>query len=316
MAKKLSDANGIKFAGAVNNNMSFVMVRPGQNAQMAISELAPGLNGRDGVDGKDGEPGAPGRDGADGRDGVDGKDGEPGAPGRDGADGRDGVDGKDGEPGPPGRDGTDGRDGADGRDGEPGAPGRDGTDGRDGVDGKDGEPGAPGRDGTDGRDGVDGKDGEPGAPGRDGTDGRDGVDGKDGEPGAPGSITNETYSTTEVDTGKTWINGKKIYRRVWQGTTNDVSSGTSPIGYSTWVMPDVIMFEDIIHSHLQLNYGPKGTQPSNRYVGGSAGTNEGYPAPWAFELTARTLYINFQNVEMRRRVSLAPITLILEYTKR
>ena len=177
-------------------------------------------------------------------------------------------------------------------------------------------PGPPGRDGTDGRDGADGRDGEPGAPGRDGTDGRDGVDGKDGEPGAPGSITNETYSTTEVDTGKTWINGKKIYRRVWQGTTNDVSSGTSPIGYSTWVMPDVIMFEDIIHSHLQLNYGPKGTQPSNRYVGGSAGTNEGYPAPWAFELTARTLYINFQNVEMRRRVSLAPITLILEYTKR
>ena len=127
MAKKLSEANGIKFAGAVNNNMSFVMVRPGQNAQMAISELAPGLNGRDGVDGKDGEPGAPGRDGADGRDGVDGKDGEPGTPGRDGADGRDGVDGADGAPG---------------RDGVDGAPGRDGADGRDGIDGADGAPGS------------------------------------------------------------------------------------------------------------------------------------------------------------------------------
>ena len=190
--------------------------------------------------------------------------------------------------------------------------------GRDGIDGKDGEPGAPGapgRDGADGRDGIDGRDGEPGAPGAPGRDGADGRDGVDGADGAPGSITNETYSTTEVDTGKTWINGKKIYRRVWQGTTSDVSAGTDPIGYSTWVMPDVIMFENIIHSHLQLNYGPKGSQPSARYVGGSMGTNNGYTAPWAFELTSRTLYINFQNIEMRKRVSLAPITLILEYTK-
>ena len=37
------------------------------------------------------------------------------------------------------------------------------------------------------------------------------------------------YSTSEVDTGKVWINGKKIYRTVLSGTTNAGSSGDTTI---------------------------------------------------------------------------------------
>ena len=36
-----------------------------------------------------------------------------------------------------------------------------------------------------------------------------------------------TYSTTEQDTGKTWIDGKKIYRRVFKGETTDYNEVVS-----------------------------------------------------------------------------------------
>lgn len=39
---------------------------------------------------------------------------------------------------------------------------------------------------------------------------------------------NLVYSTDEVDTGKIWIDGKHIYRRVFTGTTN-TSGGTNNI---------------------------------------------------------------------------------------
>ncbi len=36
-----------------------------------------------------------------------------------------------------------------------------------------------------------------------------------------------TYSTTEQDTGKTWIDGKKIYRRVFKGETTEYNETVS-----------------------------------------------------------------------------------------
>ena len=42
------------------------------------------------------------------------------------------------------------------------------------------------------------------------------------------AITNlQTYSTNEVDTGKTWVDGKKIYRKVLTGTTTTTNAAFS-----------------------------------------------------------------------------------------
>lgn len=49
------------------------------------------------------------------------------------------------------------------------------------------------------------------------------------------SITNNTYSTSETNTGQTWIDGKPIYRKVLELTTasSDVTSWTVITAIST-----------------------------------------------------------------------------------
>lgn len=41
------------------------------------------------------------------------------------------------------------------------------------------------------------------------------------------NITKEVYSTTEVKTNKVWIDGKPIYRKIFEGTANIQQSGSS-----------------------------------------------------------------------------------------
>ena len=64
-------------------------------------------------------------------------------------------------------------------------------------------------------------------------------------------INGEKYLTTEVNTGKTWIDGKPIYRKVYTGTY----SGSGIINIST---PDL---ENIINS-----YGYIKSKYDNRHV--------------------------------------------------
>lgn len=74
-------------------------------------------------------------------------------------------------------------------------------------------------------------------------------------------LTNlQTFSTTEVDTGKVWIDGKPIYRIVF-----DVNIDTSTAG---WKEVGSISFEEIISSSFVCNTSNEPTRyrPNNTYV--------------------------------------------------
>lgn len=53
------------------------------------------------------------------------------------------------------------------------------------------------------------------------------------EPLVPGSVEKEHYSTEEVKTNKTWIDGKPIYRKVFYSPTNAFTVTTQ------FVLPNV-----------------------------------------------------------------------------
>lgn len=57
----------------------------------------------------------------------------------------------------------------------------------------------------------------------------------------------EVYSIEEVDTGKIWVDGKKIYRRVYYGHRNesDDTHFNVPIGFDTW--KDVIKLNGSVY---------------------------------------------------------------------
>lgn len=165
----------------------------------------------------------------------------------DGQDGRDGADGKEGPPGPAGKDGPMGPQGPAGADGAPGPAGPEGPAGKDGDPGPTGPQGEPGPTGPEGPQGPDGE------PGKDGTDGESGatftpavseegvlswtndkglpnpepvsIKGPPGDAGT-GEDTGEIYSTEEVRIG-TWIDGKPLYRRVFEANI--------PTQLSAWI---------------------------------------------------------------------------------
>ena len=89
-----------------------------------------------------------------------------------------------------------------------------------GPQGPQGIPGEPGPQGEQGPQGIPGEQGPQGEPGEKGEKGSAIPAGiivdYDGEevPAGYVEVTETTYSTSEIDTGKTWIDGKPIYRKV------------------------------------------------------------------------------------------------------
>ena len=58
------------------------------------------------------------------------------------------------------------------------------------------------------------------------------------------AMSNQNYSTSEIDTGTTWIDGKKIYKKTYSKTISSpsvTSAYTTPLGISN--IADVVKFE-------------------------------------------------------------------------
>ena len=113
----------------------------------------------------------------------------------------------------------------------------------------------------------------------------------------------EDYATTETDTGKNWIDGKRIYRKCFSGTSTAAS-----IQYvASGVVPDNV---------IKLEYIQK-TAINNVLFPGSEFTTGGLDQVWATWLTATHgtnpnsiyLYHNEANAQSQ------PYFIIMEYTK-
>ncbi|MDR2888725.1 MAG: collagen-like protein [Lachnospiraceae bacterium] len=143
-----------------------------------------------------------------------------------------------------------------------------GLQGLQGVTGEKGDKGDPGAMGLQGIQGVAGPKGDKGDTGAMGPQGIQGIVGPMGPPGP--QITTATnsdrlggqpasyyapkavYSTNEVATGGTWINGKPIYRRVFKGTTSYVNGGAVALG-NIANMDEVISMDGCILSAIASN---------------------------------------------------------------
>ncbi len=110
--------------------------------------------------------------------------------------------------------------------------------------------------------------------------------------------TAKNYSTTEIDTGKRWIDDKRIYRQVWTGTTGAGSSSSVSSGVS---IDSIIQLNYEILDSSNLGYG----DAANPTSGGTTYISCFYDhTNDEFEITH-----NAANVQSR------PYTIILEYTK-
>ena len=124
---------------------------------------------------------------------------------------------------------------------------------------------------------------------------------------------NTTYTTTEQDTGMTWIDGKKIYRKVITGNTGTLTYGTtasinldSDINYDT---------SRLIHVYGTVGYA----FPLNwYYTANYSGNPSTYPVQsmW-LDITStylRFIY-NFTTSAYANAFSNKEIAVIVEYTK-
>ena len=105
----------------------------------------------------------------------------------------------------------------------------------------------------------------------------------------------EDYSTSEVDTGRLWIDGKRIYRRVYTGTTAAAATSTLALGFTI----DSLVSGDIIVD-------------SSSYGWNSSVSNIGNGPSFYFTTTAQdelTLYHNVAHLQSRS------YRVWLEYTK-
>lgn len=118
----------------------------------------------------------------------------------------------------------------------------------------------------------------------------------DGETVPAGWSEVESYSTTEeVDTGKIWIDGKKIYRKVFTGTTP--SSATGSVNFNNNI-------DTLVNESIYVLSG------SNYYVG--RGYYENNAIQLSYTINKSTgVYFSALSSNMQNR----PFTLIMEYTK-
>lgn len=103
-----------------------------------------------------------------------------------------------------------------------------------------------------------------------------------------------SYSSNEVDTGKTWIDGRKIYRRVLTGTTPSDNTATTVIDTTDMGIVEIVSF---ISSVFSSDSGVFRTAPGSTawYIFGSN------PGVRVYATSA-----SYQNL---------PLTVIIEYLK-
>ena len=106
----------------------------------------------------------------------------------------------------------------------------------------------------------------------------------------------EEYSTSEVNTGKTWIDGKPIYRQVYKYTS---TSNSDNINVESWNIDSICFMQGFIYDstnrQLDINY----------YVGAND----------FFRVLARLYNNNFTITVQRGNSNSRIIAIIIEYTK-
>lgn len=143
----------------------------------------------------------------------------------------------------------------------------------------------------------------------------------------------EIYSTTEVDTGKVWIDGKKIYRKVFTGNATLSNPGAAAGQRCTYTC---VADNSVSYDHV-VNYG--GYYDWKRWAGASnedilemqfSGTNvsgslqaqsgaiciilkkKGTLSP---DVNVNGLFANIALISDGSNPTTMPFTLIVEYTK-
>jgi hypothetical protein len=106
----------------------------------------------------------------------------------------------------------------------------------------------------------------------------------------------EVYSTNEINTGKTWIDGKPIYRRIYQKTS---TAATENIDIDNWNVDFVCLFVPLLYDSTNRQFDTNYYVNSNDY------------------LRALTrLYNNKFTITVQRGNSNSrTLTIIMEYTK-
>jgi hypothetical protein len=106
--------------------------------------------------------------------------------------------------------------------------------------------------------------------------------------------SDKIYSTTEINTGKIWTDGKPIYRRVWTGTTGAGVTSTLALGITvdTVIAPITLKIDSSTYGWQ----GPEGSGNMNVYFTNTTQDDI-------------TLYHNAAHLQSR------PYFIVIEYTK-
>lgn len=230
-----------------------------------------------------------------------GEQGPPGPQGEPGPQGPEDPPGPAGEQGPPGPEGIQGPAGEQGPKGDPGEPGPQGPQGEPGTAGP---PGAEGTPGPQGEDGVSPEVSVTDIPGghrvtitdASGPHSFDVMDGKDGAGGGSGGSGGEVYSTEETRIG-TWIDGKPLYRKVFQVTCPP--AGAYQIVIPSSDLPNMRIKR--IDGYLYSNSNPAGGPINFAY-------SRAYIATWNY---GGSIYMETNNADYAN----SPAEIIFEYTK-
>lgn len=123
-----------------------------------------------------------------------------------------------------------------------------------------------------------------------------------GKPLTLQSKQNLIYSTEEMDTGKTWIDGESIYRKVlvFTTTSNESTKTSKEIDIVSLGIKEIIGWHGILKSHDNYIYNAERSEGENAYT--------------RVESTAsykRLIY----NTKGDNNYFAGTVTLTLEYTK-
>lgn len=109
-------------------------------------------------------------------------------------------------------------------------------------------------------------------------------------------INGEKYLTTEVNTGKTWIDGKSIYRRIYQKTS---TAATENIDIDDWNVDFVCLFVPLLYDPTNRQFDTNYYVNSNDYL----------------RALTRVYNSKFTITVQRGNSNSRILTVIMEYTK-
>ena len=106
----------------------------------------------------------------------------------------------------------------------------------------------------------------------------------------------EEYSTNEINTGKTWIDGKPIYRRIYQKTS---TAATENIDIDNWNVDFVCLFVPLLYDATNRQFDTNYYVNSNDYL----------------RALTRVYNSKFTITVQRGNSNSRTLTIIMEYTK-